>query len=95
MSMKATLKKWVYTDNVTRMLRAENYGGAIETITENMIALVGQDVVLPQSQAAFAKSLGVRIAKSEAAHAKRLANLKTFGLGTVIVLLGVASVFLV
>lgn len=85
---ESNIKKWVYTDNVTRMLRAENYGGAIETITENMIALVGQDVVLPQSQAAFAKSLGVRIAKSEAAHAKRLANLKTFGLGTVIVLLG-------
>ena len=85
---ESNIKKWVYTDNVTRMLRTENYGGAIETITENMIALVGQDVVLPQSQAAFAKSLGVRIAKSEAAHAKRLANLKTFGLGTVIVLLG-------
>ena len=82
------IKKWVYTDNVTRMLRSNNYGEAIETITENMIALVGQDVVLPQSQEAFAKSLGVRIAKSEAAHAKRLANLKTFGLGTVIALLG-------
>lgn len=82
------IKKWVYTDNVTRMLRSNNYGEAIETITENMIALVGQDVVLPQSQEAFAKSLGVLIAKSEAAHAKRLANLKTFGLGTVIALLG-------
>ncbi len=82
------IKKWVYTDNVTRMLRSNNYGEAIETITENMIALVGQDVVLPQSQEAFAKSLGVRIAKSEEAHAKRLANLKTFGLGTVIALLG-------
>lgn len=82
------IKKWVYTDNVTSMLRSDNYGEAIETITENMIALIGQDVLLPQSQEAFAKSLAVRLAKSEAADAKRLKNLKTFGLGSVIALLG-------
>ena len=87
------IKKWVYTDNVTAMLRADNYGEAIETITENMIALLGQDIVLPQSQEAFAKSLGVRLAKSEVAQAKRLKNLKTFGLGSVIALLGGAVSF--
>ena len=82
------IKKWVYTDNVTTMLRSDNYGEAIETITENMIALLGQDVVLPQSQEAFAKSLGVRIVKSELADVKRLKILKTFGIGSVIALLG-------
>ena len=87
------IKKWVYTDNVTTMLRSDNYGEAIETITENMIALLGQDVVLPQSQEAFAKSLGVRIVKSELADVKRLKILKTFGIGSVIALLGGAISF--
>lgn len=87
------IKKWVYTDNVTTMLRSDNYGEAIETITENMIALLGQDVVLPQSQEAFAKSLGVRIVKSELADVKRLKILKTFGIGSVISLLGGAISF--
>ena len=87
------IKKWVYTDNVTTMLRSDNYGEAIETITENMIALLGQDVVLPQSQEAFAKSLVVRIVKSELADVKRLKILKTFGIGSVIALLGGAISF--
>ena len=87
------IKKWVYTGNVTTMLRSDNYGEAIETITENMIALLGQDVVLPQSQEAFAKSLGVRIVKSELADVKRLKILKTFGIGSVIALLGGAISF--
>lgn len=87
------IKKWVYTDNVTTMPRSDNYGEAIETITENMIALLGQDVVLPQSQEAFAKSLGVRIVKSELADVKRLKILKTFGIGSVIALLGGAISF--
>ena len=87
------IKKWVYTDNVTTMLRSDNYGEAIETITENMIALLGQDVVLPQSQEAFAKSLGVRIVKSELADVKRLKILKTFVIGSVIALLGGAISF--
>ena len=87
------IKKWVYTDNVTTMLRSDNYGEAIETITENMNALLGQDVVLPQSQEAFAKSLGVRIVKSELADVKRLKILKTFGIGSVIALLGGAISF--
>lgn len=87
------IKKWVYTDNVTTMLRSDNYGEVIETITENMIALLGQDVVLPQSQEAFAKSLGVRIVKSELADVKRLKILKTFGIGSVIALLGGAISF--
>ena len=87
------IKKWVYMDNVTTMLRSDNYGEAIETITENMIALLGQDVVLPQSQEAFAKSLGVRIVKSELADVKRLKILKTFGIGSVIALLGGAISF--
>lgn len=88
------IKKWVYTDNVTRMLRAENYGEGIETLTENMIALLGQEVTLPQSQASFAKSLGVRIAKAEVEQARRTEKLKQVGFVSALILLGGAGTFL-